>query len=108
MISFTPTKQDCQRAMNNVELTNEFVFIVDCSGSMHGENKIDYVRQSMVLFLKSLPLNSHFNIIRFGSSYESLFDQATVLYNEENSKKAEQLVKNMQADLGGTELVSEN
>ncbi|CAF0840024.1 unnamed protein product [Adineta ricciae] len=106
MISFTPNEQDCQRAMNNVEVTNEFVFIVDCSGSMQDENKIGYARQSMVLFLKSLPLNSHFNIIRFGSSYKPLFDQATDLYNEENSKKAEQLVNNMQADLGGTELLN--
>ncbi|CAF1681917.1 unnamed protein product, partial [Adineta ricciae] len=73
---------------------------------MQDENKIGYARQSMVLFLKSLPLNSYFNIIRFGSSYKPLFDQATVVYNEENSKKAEKLVENMQADLGGTELLN--
>ncbi|CAF1592407.1 unnamed protein product, partial [Adineta ricciae] len=106
MISFTPNEQDCQRAMNNVETTNEFVFIVDCSGSMRDENKIGYVRQSMMLFLKSLPLNSYFNIIRFGSSHRSLFDQATVIYNEENSKKAADLIKTMEADLGGTELLN--
>ncbi|CAF1569699.1 unnamed protein product, partial [Adineta ricciae] len=106
MISFTPNEQDCQRATNNVETTNEFVFIVDCSGSMRDEDKIGYARQSMILFLKSLPLDSYFNIIRFGSSHQSLFDQATVIYNEENSKKAADLIKKMDADLGGTELLN--
>ncbi|UJR29812.1 hypothetical protein I4U23_017356 [Adineta vaga] len=106
MISFTPNEEDCRRAMKNVETTNEFLFIVDCSGSMQDENKIGYAQQSMLLFLKSLPLNSQFNIIRFGSDYQSLFDSATVVYNEENSKKAEHLIKNMRADLGGTELLN--
>jgi hypothetical protein len=60
----------------------------------------------MLLFLKSLPVNCHFNIVRFGSEYNSLFNEITVVYNDENALKAEQLIKNMQADLGGTELVS--
>jgi hypothetical protein len=51
-------------------------------------------------------VNCHFNIVRFGSEYNSLFNEITVVYNDENALKAEQLIKNMQADLGGTELVS--
>ncbi|CAF0897560.1 unnamed protein product [Adineta steineri] len=108
MVSFTPNEKDCQQAMNNdnnIEITNEFVFIVDCSGSMIDENKIGFARQSMLLFLKSLPLNSYFNIIRFGSNYKLLFNDATVIYNEENCKQAEQMINKMEADLGGTELV---
>jgi hypothetical protein len=106
MASFTPREEDCQRITNNIEVTNEFIFVVDCSGSMGDENKIGLARQAMLLFLKSLPVNCHFNIIRFGSEYNSLFNEITVVYNEENALKAEQLSKNMQADLGGTELVS--
>ncbi|CAF0991491.1 unnamed protein product [Rotaria sordida] len=105
MASFTPTKEDCQRTMNNVETTNEFIFIIDCSGSMRDENKIGLARQAMLLFLKSLPVNCHFNIIRFGSTHQALFHEITAIYNEQNAQKAEQLTKNMQADLGGTELL---
>ncbi|CAF3098082.1 unnamed protein product [Rotaria sp. Silwood2] len=105
MASFTPTEEDCQRAMNNVETTNEFIFIIDCSGSMRDENKIGLARESMLLFLKSLPLHCHFNIIRFGSTHEALFDEITAIYNEENAQKAERLVSQLMADLGGTELL---
>ncbi|CAF4374435.1 unnamed protein product, partial [Rotaria sordida] len=34
MASFTPTDEDCRRVMNNTTITNEFMFIIDCSGSM--------------------------------------------------------------------------
>ncbi|UJR18926.1 hypothetical protein I4U23_022055 [Adineta vaga] len=73
---------------------------------MDEENKIELARQAMLLFLKSLPVNCYFNIIRFGSNHQSLFPEMTVLYNEINSQKAEQLTKTMRADLGGTELLS--
>lgn len=106
MASFTPTEQDCRRLMNDSILTNEFIFIVDCSGSMDGENKIGLARQAMLLFLKSLPVDCFFNIIRFGSNYKSLFSDMTVIYNEKNVRQAEQLINSMEADLGGTELVS--
>ncbi|CAF2923773.1 unnamed protein product [Rotaria sp. Silwood2] len=105
MVSFTPTEQDCQRAMNKTETTNEFIFVVDCSGSMEDENKIGLAREAMLLFLKSLPVNCHFNIIRFGSNHEALFKEKTAIYNEENAQKAEQLINNLRANLGGTELL---
>ncbi|CAF3121684.1 unnamed protein product [Rotaria socialis] len=105
MASFTPTEDDCQRIMNNIGTTNEFIFVIDCSGSMRDENKIGLARQSMLLFLKSLPVNCKFNIIRFGSLHQSLFDKITAVYNKENVQKAEEYMKQMQADLGGTELL---
>jgi hypothetical protein len=93
--------------MNNSETsTNEFIFIVDCSGSMADENKIGLARQAMLLFIKSLPINSYFNIIRFGSEYKPLFQDITVLYNEQNAQQADKLIKIMNADLGSTGLVS--
>ncbi|CAF0932710.1 unnamed protein product [Rotaria sordida] len=105
MAWFTPNEEDCQRAMDSAETTNEFIFVVDCSGSMQDENKIGLARQAMLLFLKSLPVDCHFNIIRFGSSYQTLFSDITAAYNEENARKAEQLTNQMTADLGGTELL---
>ena len=106
MASFAPTEADCRRIINNGNMTNEFVFIVDCSGSMGDENKIGLAREAMLLFLKSLPIGCYFNIIRFGSSYKSLFSDMTTIYNEDNVRQAEELISKMKADLGGTELVS--
>ncbi|CAF1362603.1 unnamed protein product [Adineta ricciae] len=106
MASFTPNEQDCQRTTDNKNITNEFIFVVDCSGSMDEENKIELARQAMLLFLKSLPVNCHFNIVRFGSNHQSLFPETTAVYNEVNAQNAEQLTKTMKADLGGTELLS--
>ena len=105
MISFLPTEQDCQQNSSNI--TNEFLFIIDCSGSMAGEDKIGLVRKAMLLFLKSLPVNCRFNIIRFGSSFEALFKNEVVRdYNEKNMHEAETMIKGMNADLGGTELLA--
>ncbi|CAF1020949.1 unnamed protein product [Adineta steineri] len=106
MASFTPSEEDCQRVMSNTDITNEFIFVVDCSGSMNDENKIELARQAMLLFLKSLPMNCYFNIIRFGSNHQGLFSETTAVYNEANAQKAEQLTKTMKADLGGTELLT--
>ncbi|CAF0735610.1 unnamed protein product [Didymodactylos carnosus] len=105
MVSFTPAEQDCRRIINDGNITNEFIFIVDCSGSMDNENKIGLARQAMLLFLKSLPVDCHFNIIRFGNAYKSLFSDITAIYTNENARQAEQLINTMRADLGGTELV---
>jgi len=104
MISFMPNEKDCQQKTDNV--TSEFMFVIDCSGSMEGDDKIGQARKAMLLFLKSLPVNCHFNIIRFGSTFSSLFsNQVTDKYNEKNMRLAESLIKNMSADLGGTELL---
>ena len=106
MGAFIPNEEDCRQGSKNEGEVNEFLFVVDCSGSMQDENKIGLARQAMLVFLKSLPFHCHFNIIRFGSNHQSLFTDVTALYNEENARKAEQLINGMKADLGGTELVS--
>lgn len=105
MASFTPTEDDFRRIIDDGCTTNEFIFVVDCSGSMEDENKIGLARQAMILFLKSLPIDCHFNIIRFGSNYKRLFTDMTTIYNEDSVRQAEQLIHSMKADLGGTELV---
>ncbi|CAF2135272.1 unnamed protein product [Rotaria magnacalcarata] len=105
MASFTPTKEDCRQVMNTNETTNEFIFLVDCSGSMGSENKIELVREAMLLFLKSLPVGCHFNIILFGSTFKNLFDNITAVYDQDNVKRAESLIKYLGANLGGTELL---
>ena len=47
-----------------------FIFIVDRSGSMVINNRINIAVDALRLFLRSLPLNSKFAIVSFGSSHE--------------------------------------
>ena len=88
----------------NIEAACEFVFVVDRSGSMSG-SYICSARETLVLFLKSLPEGSYFNIIGFGSSYKTLFHD-TVPYNKRYLEKAIKHAQQMEADLGGTELLT--
>eukprot|EP00116_Pleurobrachia_bachei_P002729 sb/3462991/ len=82
----------------------EFVFIVDCSGSMSGVC-IHKAKEAMRVFIQSLPEDCYFNIVRFGSSYEVMTSKS-VQYNDETLKKAKEYIENsVHADLGGTEIL---
>lgn len=57
--------------VKDTERKDFFIFLVDRSGSMGGQ-KMEITKQALKLFLKSLPPNSKFDIISFGSRFESL------------------------------------
>ena len=97
MINFFPDFAD-------IEAACEFIFLVDRSGSMRG-SYIGSARETLVLFLKSIPEGNFFNIIGFGSSYSKLFPD-TVPYDEQHLEKAIKHAQEMEADLGGTELLT--
>ena len=81
----------------------EFLFVVDRSGSMQGAY-INSAKETLVLFLKSIPPGCYFNIIGFGSRYEHLFP-SSIPYNQSNLDKAMKHANKLSADLGGTELL---
>ncbi|KAK3602215.1 hypothetical protein CHS0354_039961 [Potamilus streckersoni] len=83
----------------------EFIFIIDRSGSMEGK-KIQNAKEALLLFLKSIPIDSYFNVIGFGSGFESLFPYGSDKYNDENLTLALNLQRRISADLGGTEILS--
>jgi hypothetical protein len=105
MAAVTPFEEDSYMTLNNKQI-NEFIFIIDCSNSMKNENKIGLSREIILEFLKNLPNNSYFNIIKFGTKYICLFNQSTVFNNQINVQIAEKFINQIQADLGGTEIVS--
>ena len=81
-----------------------FVFLIDQSGSMSGKS-IELVRQALILFIKSLPLGSYFQFIGFGSNYKK-YNEIPVEYNEENVNKIINVIKSLEADMGGTNIGS--
>jgi secreted protein with Ig-like and vWFA domain len=52
---------------------NEFIFVLDRSGSMDGV-RIRQAKVALLIFLKSLPPGSYFNVVSFGSGYTQLFE----------------------------------
>ncbi|TRY77620.1 hypothetical protein DNTS_005775 [Danionella cerebrum] len=92
--------------------TGEFIFLVDRSGSMDcrmhrgsdASNRIQSARDTLLLLLKSLPMGCFFNIIGFGSDFQSFFPQS-VLYDEATMEEALKRVQEMKADMGGTEIL---
>jgi len=84
------------------DLTNEYLFLIDRSGSMSGE-PITLAVRALKVFLHSLPMGSFFNVYSFGSDYETLFE-SSVEYTQATLDCAAAQVTAFQADLGGTEL----
>lgn len=85
-------------------INSDFVFIVDCSGSMAGSS-IRNASECLSVFMHSLPVGCNFNIIMFGSQHKCVFDSTRLVeYNKQNLIKADIAIKNLKADMGGTNL----
>ena len=85
-----------------LEGAGEFIFVVDRSGSMSGSS-IRMAVKAAKLFIKSLPQASRFNVVSFGSGYETMFSQS-VAYTKENIKSALSHLDQFDANMGGTEI----
>jgi Mg-chelatase subunit ChlD len=64
-------RPDPQDLPSYTEGSNLFIFIVDRSGSMSG-SKMETTKEALVLFLKSLPMGSKFEIINFGTKFDRM------------------------------------
>ena len=81
----------------------EIVFIADQSGSMGGAKNTSLVA-ALSTFLKSLPLDVHFNICAFGSSHKFLFERSEP-YVQKNVDQASKFIKTLSAQYGGTNML---
>jgi len=86
------------------EPPTEFLFVLDRSGSMSG-GQIRKAADALQLFLRSLPPDCCFDIIGFGSTWQSLFG-SSMSYGAETLQRASDHAKSVKADLGGTELLA--
>jgi len=99
MLSIVPNVTDLKLKSNS-----EFIFVVDRSASMQGL-KMDQTRKALEQILATLPEGSLFNIIGFGSNYNSLFDESQLQSNKTAMLKANDYVRTMEADYGATEIL---
>jgi hypothetical protein len=91
------------RFKEHTEPNSDFIFLVDCSGSMSG-SRIQRAGECLQFFLRSLPTGCFFDIVCFGSTFTSYFNQL-VEYNDDNLKKSINLASKLNANLGGTEIL---
>ena len=82
----------------------EYIFVLDRSGSMYGK-RIEQAKNALILFLKSLPEKSKYNIISFGSRFERHYEES-IHYTDENLMETIKLIESFDADFGGTEICS--
>lgn len=109
MVSFYPDIPEVSAS----KVCGEFVFLMDRSGSMqspmsteeNSQPRIEAAKETLLLLLKSLPMGCYFNIYGFGSSYEKFFPES-VKYTQETIEDAVERVKSLDADLGGTEILT--
>jgi len=66
-------------------------------------NAIELVRSSLLLFIQSLPKESYFQLIGFGSDFKK-YNEEPVIYNKENVKNIINIINSLDADLGGTNI----
>jgi uncharacterized protein with von Willebrand factor type A (vWA) domain len=72
--------KDAEKAAMNGEnfdveldsVRSEYIFLLDRSGSMEGD-RMENAKRALILFLKSLPVDSYFNVMSFGSGSEFMF-----------------------------------
>ncbi|XP_051493100.1 von Willebrand factor A domain-containing protein 5B1 [Apus apus] len=102
MLNFCPDLRTSQPDLQKAQ--GEFIFLVDRSRSMSGVN-INRVKDALLVILKSLMPACLFNIVGFGSTFKTLFPSSQT-YCEESLAVACQSIKRLQADMGGTNILS--
>ncbi|KAJ5080716.1 von willebrand factor a domain-containing protein [Anaeramoeba ignava] len=89
--------------LSEKDVRTELIFLIDRSGSMSG-SPIRSVAETLKIFLHAIPETCVFNIIGFGSRYETLFPESET-YSQKSLEKAKEHGNKLRANLGGTSLL---
>lgn len=79
----------------------DITFVVDASGSMSGDN-MEQAKKSLQFCINSLNTNDRFNIVRFSTEANTLFDGLQSA-DDPHLEKAKEFIQNMKA-IGGTNM----
>lgn len=104
-ISSLPDMDTSLRYNTNLESSmkpGEYYFVLDRSGSMHGQ-PMDTAKEALILFIRSIPTGSVFNVVSFGSSFEQIFTGVSD-YDQTTLEYAISEIEKFEANLGGTEI----
>lgn len=85
------------------DFTSQVVFVLDRSGSMSG-SKFVAVQQCMTDLLDVLPASAAFDVISFGSRFESMFSQCRRATPDAVHQAVRKITGDMSANMGGTNL----
>lgn len=100
LVQFVPIED----ASSSSRLPLELIFVIDCSGSMEGPS-IAQARKALEACLRQMIPGDRFNIIRFGNDWR-VFSAAAVVFGPETLQRALTFLGEVQADLGGTEILA--
>ena len=85
------------------ELINkDIVFVLDTSGSMNDEGKMEKARSALLFGIRGLRDGDRFNVINFAGE-EHLMESGLVTANTANKKRGEEFVKKLEPN-GGTNI----
>ena len=70
---------------------------------MEGD-RMEQAKRALAITIKQLPSDSKFNIVSFGSRHNFCYPAYQDM-NTDNLQKALKYIENMQADMGGTEIL---
>src|SRR5437764_159525 len=80
----------------------DIVFVLDTSGSMNDEGKIEKAREALLFGIKSLHAEDRFNVISFAGE-EHLMESGMITADERGRARGEEFVKRLKAN-GGTNI----
>ena len=82
---FTTTSGlDEQDVSTSIDSNYQFIFVVDRSGSMGCNSRMQITKDAMRLFMQSLPSKCDFGVISFGSNADWMFPSNTLEYNNQS------------------------
>ncbi|MFN0139488.1 MAG: VIT and vWA domain-containing protein [Pyrinomonadaceae bacterium] len=90
-------------AIAEKEIVNkDIVFVLDTSGSMADEGKIDKAKKALLFGIRTLRDGDRFNVINFAGE-EHLMERSPIAANSEGKKRGEEFVNKLRPD-GGTNI----
>ena len=90
---------------NNIELSpGLFIFLLDQSNSMRGEKR-RIACNALKIFLQSIPKNSFYQIIGFGTKFKK-YNEKPVPYIKKNIEKSMKIIADIAANMKGTNIYS--